>query len=688
MAGWYVHREVNTQRYQVAWATTRMVYIHSCQTRDHGAMAEEFDRYCDLTMRGGTTSGVVYPLAACALAEHYEFRSLGGSSAGAIAAAFTAAAEHGRSTGGFTRLAEVIGWFTSGQGAERWRLAQLFQPSEDTRKLYRIVAASMQRRDTTGKSALVCLVIALLGAIGLRAKATLGLVLLVWFIGPTAWFLSFGWGTTPAWVQIAVTGVIAIAVVSIIVRIRSALPRPTEAATPLIWLRRLGTTALLVSPLLPVLWRVSWTTPDLASLAVAALWWLVLDFAVVSAFVVTYGLATQRFLGRMASRMHFGLVPGTGTFTPNFWDRRAGVPKSTGVPPLSDWLADRIDHISGVECLTFGDLDVNLVLMTTDLSEGRPYRLPFTDATQRWLYCVACLNAVLPDRVVRELGTVDTDHRCPLHPGDKLRELPPAERLPVVLAVRMSMPMPGLIAAVPLCTADPQPRVHWFSDGGITSNFPIHLFDNLLPRWPTFGLSLQSYPTGGGEDVWLPEQDASTSGTPWRPIDTAPVFLRSIIDTMLDWRDTMQSALPGYRGRIAQVRLKDDEGGSNLFMLPSTIARIAQRGQRAGELLRTRFTENEAAKTDRYRWIRMRIAMREYQQLATRAEEQGGLYRDLADTYVIPEDLHAWFDVPPTGTDPSAPHIRLTLDELGGLPKGPFDGAPPVDPDLRLTPPE
>jgi predicted acylesterase/phospholipase RssA len=647
---------------------------------------QDFDRYCDLTMRGGTTSGVVYPLAACALAEHYEFRSLGGSSAGAIAAAFTAAAEHGRSTGGFTRLAEVIDWFTSGQGADQWRLAQLFQPSADTHKLYRFVAASMQRRETTGKSALTCLLIALLGAIGLRAKAALGLALLLWFTGPTAWFLSFGWGNTPAWVQITATAVIAVAVLSILVRIRNALPR--RKSTPLVWLRRVGTGLLVASPLLPVLWRVSWTTPDVASLAIAALWWLVLGFAVVSAVAVTYGLATQRFLARMASRIHFGLVPGTGTYQASFWDRRAGVPKSTGVPPLSDWLADRIDHVAGTECLTFGDLDVNLVLMTTDVSQGRPYRLPFTDTATRWLFCVTCLHTVLPQRVVAKLGVEETAHRCPLHPDETLRELPPTKDLPVVLAVRMSMPMPGLIAAVPLVRAEPEPRVHWFSDGGITSNFPIHFFDSLLPRWPTFGLSLQSYPTGGSEDVWLPEQDASTSGTPWRPIGSMPGFLGSILDTMLDWRDTMQSALPGYRGRIAHVRLRGDEGGTNLFMLPTTIAELAARGRKAGELLRTRFTEDGAAKTDRYRWIRMRIAMREYQELAAQADERRDLYGDLVDTYRIPEDLHAWFQHPPEDTDPCAPEIRLTLDAVGDLVKGPFDGAPPVDPDLRLTPPE
>src|SRR5687767_7338340 len=64
--------------------------------QDPAGYLEYVKRSCDLTMRGGTTSGVIYPLAVCALAEHYTFRNVGGASAGAIGAAATAAAEYGR----------------------------------------------------------------------------------------------------------------------------------------------------------------------------------------------------------------------------------------------------------------------------------------------------------------------------------------------------------------------------------------------------------------------------------------------------------------------------------------------------------------------------------------------------------------------------------------------------------------
>ena len=51
---------------------------------------------CDLVMKGGITSGVVYPRAMVRVARDYRIRSIGGTSVGAIAAVLTAAAEYWR----------------------------------------------------------------------------------------------------------------------------------------------------------------------------------------------------------------------------------------------------------------------------------------------------------------------------------------------------------------------------------------------------------------------------------------------------------------------------------------------------------------------------------------------------------------------------------------------------------------
>src|SRR5438270_4611550 len=48
---------------------------------------------CDLVMKGGVTSGIVYPPVVQTLQPTYRFRSIGGTSAGDIAAAIVAASE-------------------------------------------------------------------------------------------------------------------------------------------------------------------------------------------------------------------------------------------------------------------------------------------------------------------------------------------------------------------------------------------------------------------------------------------------------------------------------------------------------------------------------------------------------------------------------------------------------------------
>jgi Patatin-like phospholipase len=53
-------------------------------------------RNCDLIMKGGITSGVVFPLAIVELSKEFRFKNVAGTSAGAIAAALTAAAEYQR----------------------------------------------------------------------------------------------------------------------------------------------------------------------------------------------------------------------------------------------------------------------------------------------------------------------------------------------------------------------------------------------------------------------------------------------------------------------------------------------------------------------------------------------------------------------------------------------------------------
>ena len=97
-------------------------------------------RSCDVVMKGGITSGVVYPHALCELARTYRFANVGGTSAGAIAAAGAAAAEYGRDRGGFQKLAALPEWIGGGEN-----LVGLFQPSPGTRSYHRLLMSGLGR---------------------------------------------------------------------------------------------------------------------------------------------------------------------------------------------------------------------------------------------------------------------------------------------------------------------------------------------------------------------------------------------------------------------------------------------------------------------------------------------------------------------------------------------------------------
>jgi hypothetical protein len=135
-----------------------------------------------------------------------------------------------------------------------------------------------------------------------------------------------------------------------------------------------------------------------------------------------------------------------------------------------------------------------------------------------------------------------------------------------------------------------------FSDGGISSNFPIHLFDGLIPQWPTFGIDLEAKPPGHSNMVFLPQTYLEGIADRWMRFDQqekAPSrmggFLTSIVNTMQNWNDNTLSRMSGVRDRVVRVRLADDEGGLNPNMPATLIQVVAARGGQAAQELIKKF---------------------------------------------------------------------------------------------------
>jgi hypothetical protein len=171
----------------------------------------------------------------------------------------------------------------------------------------------------------------------------------------------------------------------------------------------------------------------------------------------------------------------------------------------------------------------------------------------------------------------------------------------------MSLSFPILLSAVPLhavdYTRDGEPIVaHRFSDGGITSNFPIHFFDAAIPGRPTFGIDLVkvgSLNADPAQNVSMPTTNRDGILARTRAIGTLTDFVGALANTIQNWSDSMQARVPGYRDRIVAVHHTEKEGGLNLDMDSATVGLLADRGRFAGLRADNFNFEN-------HRWVRLR----------------------------------------------------------------------------------
>lgn len=563
------------------------------------------DRFCDLVMTGGVASGVVYPWAIVEIARAYRFRNIGGTSVGAMAAALAAAAEYGRRVG-FGQSFEILRRTPAALGEDlgegRTRMLSLFQANPRGQRLVRLWGRIMNgREDTesppqTPQSDSNPRTTPRLKS-GFSSAAREVILAYPWPIALGAalgWFLSgLAWGSLP-----------------------------------------LKLLLVLIGGLVGLLWAV----------------WRDIRFGVID--------------------NNLGLCKG-GTLEPAGPEGRR--------PGLCEWLHEGIQASAGLDRLdrplTFRDLwcapampgaphlpcdaedpprqrSINLQLITTNVTHGRPYRLPLDDTTSRLFFKPEELKDYFPPLVLKALVAASSRYEKksgsdPESIPDQLEffELPGAD-MPLVVAARLSLSFPLLFSAVPLWAIDYEaaPKVRGlrrclFTDGGASSNFPIHLFDAAMPSRPTFGMWLdRKHPNRPPRDpskdldVWLPEFVGQGRADSWDRFDPlaadprsaqGPVhlnntrarlkflfgFLRGLVTSAVDWRDRTSMRLPHVRNRVARLRLERGEGGLHIGMSKGQILKMAHRyGTATGKLFVERFTSCVGGVSDTWReqrWVRL-----------------------------------------------------------------------------------
>jgi hypothetical protein len=543
------------------------------------------DRFCDLVLTGGVASGVVYPWAILEIARAFRFKSIGGTSVGAMAAALAAAAEYGRRNGyddGFEVLRRAPGDLAKpGPRGLRTKMLSLFQPAPEGQRLFDLFVGAVDIYGETRRS------------------------------------------RVPRWVR-------------------------------LLW-------PILSSYRVPALWGVALGLLIGRGSLLALL--LAIPVCVLLA-VVWYGLRpdlikglVKNDLGLCRGKTQPGRDPKTDPGLVEWLDKgiqlAAGLGREDAPLTFRDlWSAP---GSPGAPCVPVGDGDdrrlrsINLEMITTNVTHGRPYRLPLQDETDRVYFRREDMERFFPDRVVAAMVKAArpyapaSEFDPPAGEGAKsegLLELPRGD-LPILVAARLSLSFPLLFSAVPLWAVDHEmPREErvlkrcWFSDGGLCSNFPIHLFDAAVPRWPTFGLWLgQRNPFRRNRFVWLPKTHLQGSRDSWqrfdpddpgtrvqarervhKPLGFLAGFLLAAGLTAKDWQDRSAMRLATARNRVARLALRPGEGELHIGMPRKRILRMARRyGTASGKLFVERYADGPGERAtpawQEQRWVRLQALL-------------------------------------------------------------------------------
>lgn len=668
-------------------------------------------QWCDLVMKGGVTSGVVYPGTIHALAGAFRFARIGGTSAGAIAAALTAASEYRRDllietkdpkpNAPFDRLLDLgrhLGQKSSPASTLPTLLEELFQPNALTREVFDVATEAATNREHLPE------------AIGKLVSA----------YAPD--------NTTTLWKSVDWFGLAAFLPDSVH-RARtgaSATHGISDQRTPTL-VDELKKTVILAVLLVGVLPFV--TTAVTTALVNGPRAWLygllvgLAVFVIACTLLVVRAFRLWRDVKTRSSAAHdaaIGVLKDTWNttqtrLTQNIFGLSTGYDGNDASNMFTSFLHRELQRTADLtEVLTFGHLGrrgIELRLVTTCLTLERPYVLPLGD-----LVTSATPNPALEDQTYKSYyfkrdewtqyfpqavldALVNASERMfdtratqphSARAGWEYYRLPAPSLLPVVVATRMSMSFPGLFSAVPLYAVDlttkppdegsmPRPAVlslrfngdgtttlkeHFlrirsclFGDGGLTSNFPLMLFDEVVPQRPLFAVNLQYRQTiPPGQEYFL----ANPPKYPWKPyytrIETPGQYVNTLIESARGWFDNTLIPLPGYSERIVNIGIPSGSGGLNLKMTNERIQELQHHGKLGGEALVRRF---EANSTDAWNTTVMNA-----HQWARVTRDLLKLLADYGRTY-DPQTVCAWFKTLPTSASAPAfdPH-NLRPDQL------------------------
>lgn len=554
-------------------------------------------KYCDIVMAGGITSGVVFPDALHSLSQEYRFKSIGGSSAGAIAAAAAAAAELGR-TGGGSQTGKDFDVIKTMFEALHGNVSQLFHPVKELDRLFRFAKDFIN------------------GGIG--SRGTLGVLAGLYMLGVAHFARE--------------------AAICIFAYLVLGLPFFVAAynAGTFSQAHWLGGLWLFVSAIVTLL----------VFLAAGIAWALKSEIGKLSAH--GYGMCPGPAQPGLKSP---GLMDWVGLMIERASGRCGGegtVPQTHIPLSFGDLNSAEIELRMMTTNLSLG-IGYALPSLGSD-----PYyfkRSEMLDLLPGWV--VADLMRKAGDR------SDFTDGGEPLHRLPTGLDMPVllgvrmSLSFPVLLSAvplykldRRSRRKADGSAVEEISIV----RRVLFSDGGITSNFPTRFFDSLVPSKPTFGISLEDReeesPDSSGMqslEVFLPFNANSGRRYEIKQISSLSGFLFSIVNTAREWQDRKQSRLTGWRERIARVYLGKGEGGLNLDMGPEVVGNLARRGKRVAALFRGVRLDHPEDRDEfdfsDHQWRRFLVAYAQMEQMLVKFSEKwnGGVRAQVEKTSEAPK---------------------------------------------------